>query len=217
MDQFRQVTVITRTGPDGVLEGIQRQIGAQRAGHSPADDAAGEQIHHEGDIDEPGPRRDVRDVGNPPLVRGPSREVTLEPVAWLVTARRCGTRRAGRPGVGHPSKAQCAHPTLHGAPGHGVERVDPVDDLPHLPGPVHAHVLLVQRDQTLIDDRLTHRSGRGRSCLAGVVRTRGDLDPGLGQGGADRLDPVFIAVLLDERVDVRQRRSSSACAKYALA
>ncbi|EKA59798.1 hypothetical protein B277_16297 [Janibacter hoylei PVAS-1] len=40
MDQFRQVTVITRTGPDGVLEGIQRQIGAQRAGHSPADDAA---------------------------------------------------------------------------------------------------------------------------------------------------------------------------------
>lgn len=75
----------------------------------------------------------------------------------------------------------------------------------------------MQRGQALVDDGITRRPSRGRTHPAGVVRTRGDLDPGLGQDGADRLDPVLVAVTVDERIDVGQRRSSSACAKYALA
>ena len=209
--------MIARAGPDRVLEGVKRQVGAQRAGHSPPHDAAGEQVHHEGHVHEPGPRRDVGDVSDPPPVRRCRGEVTLEAVVGFAVTRWCGSSRAGRASVGHPRQAQRAHPALNGAPSDPIVGVGPVDRLPHLPRAVHAHVLLVQRDQTFVDDGVTHRPGRARSGLAGVVRTRGDLNPGLGQDGADRLDPVLVAVLVDERIDVLQRRSSSACAKYALA
>ena len=133
-----------------------------------------------------------------------------------MAARRCGTCRASCAGIRHPGQAQRPHPAFDGAPSDRIARVGPVDHLPHLPCPVHAHVLLVQRGQALVDDGITRRPGRGRTHPAGVVRTRGDLDPGLGQDGADRLDPVLVAVIVDERIDVGQRRSSSACAKYAL-
>lgn len=87
MDQFRQVSLIAGAGPDRVLEGVQSQIGTQRAGHSPADDATGEQVHHEGDVHETGPCRDVGDVSDPPLIRSCGSEITLDEIPRLVAAR----------------------------------------------------------------------------------------------------------------------------------
>jgi hypothetical protein len=68
-----------------------------------------------------------------------------------------------------------------------------------------------------VEDRVAKRTSTGRARLSGPVRTRGDLGSGLGKDPADRLDPVLVAMNIDERIDVFYRRSSSACAKYALA
>src|SRR5699024_12208495 len=50
-----------------------------------------------------------------------------------------------------------------------------------------------------------------------VIRTRSDLHSGTRQCPADRLDSEFVTMIIDEIIDICQRRSSSAWAKYALA
>ncbi|MDN5746672.1 MAG: hypothetical protein L0H31_16365, partial [Nocardioidaceae bacterium] len=75
---------------------------------------------------------------------------------------------------------------------------------------VHAHVVIVRRHELFIEHRVATGPRRGRPGLASVVRARGDPDPGLGQDGAGRLDPMLITVLVDEGIDIGQRRSSSA-------
>ena len=86
---------------------------------------------------------------------------------------------------------------------------------PHLAGTVSLAILLPHpldlRAQRLIPmpaRRLACRLGFAAGVL--VVRRRGDR-----QDLADRLDPVGIAVFVDERLYGLNRRSSSAWAKYA--
>jgi hypothetical protein len=47
---------------DGLLEGVQRQVGAQVAGGAPPYDAAGERVDDEPDVDKPCPRCDLRQI-----------------------------------------------------------------------------------------------------------------------------------------------------------
>ena len=47
------------------------ELGAQRARHRPADDAAAPHVEHDRQIEKAGPGRHVRDVGDPQLVRAP--------------------------------------------------------------------------------------------------------------------------------------------------
>jgi hypothetical protein len=65
VDRPGQLGWFAAAGPAGVLEGVEGQVGAQVRGRAPAGDAAGEQVGDEGDVDEPGPGRDVGDVGDP--------------------------------------------------------------------------------------------------------------------------------------------------------
>ncbi len=51
--------------PERHVEGIEHEAGAQVVGHGPADHAPAEDIQHDGEIKEPGPGRDVRDIGDP--------------------------------------------------------------------------------------------------------------------------------------------------------
>ena len=55
----------------GLLQRIEHEAGVRRARHTPADDAAGEDVDDEGDVDEAGPGRDVGEVRDPqPFGRG---------------------------------------------------------------------------------------------------------------------------------------------------
>ena len=49
----------------GLLQGIQHEAGMSGLGHTPADDATGEDVDHEGHIDEAAPGRDVGEVRDP--------------------------------------------------------------------------------------------------------------------------------------------------------
>jgi hypothetical protein len=89
-----------------------------------------------------------------------------------------------------------------------------VQRLPHLAHPVHPVVRLEDRRDPLIEGRIGDAAFRGWSGVVGVVGARGDLGAGLGEDGADRLDPELILV----RVDVRDQRCcgrSSSAAKKA--
>lgn len=57
-------------GPDGVLEGVQDQVGGHPRGGTPAHDPAGEDVEVERDVEGAGPGRDVGEVGHPELVGG---------------------------------------------------------------------------------------------------------------------------------------------------
>ena len=83
-----------------------------------------------------------------------------------------------------------------------VEALLTVQRLPHLAHPVHAVVGLEQRRDPLIEGGIGDRALRRRAGMVGVVGARGDLRAGLGEDGADRLDPELILV----RVDVRDQR-----------
>src|SRR4051794_7824039 len=83
----------------------------------------------------------------------------------------------------------------------------------HLPGAVDTEVLGVHPLDDLGGRRVGDRPRRGRPRPVRVVAARGDLDAGLGEGAADRLDPVFELVLIDVGDDQREGRSSSAAKK----
>ena len=55
-------------GIEGLLQGIEHEIGPHRAADQPADNAAGEDVDDESDIDEPPPGRNVGEIGDPQLV-----------------------------------------------------------------------------------------------------------------------------------------------------
>ena len=118
--------------------------------------------------------------------------------------------------IAGPSSAPAQTAAERQALGSQIEQrfdVLPVQGLPHLADPVHPVVVLEQRHDPLIHRGVGDRPGRGRSCLGGVVGARGDLRAGLGEGGADRLDPELLLVLVDVRDQRVEGRSSSAAKK----
>jgi hypothetical protein len=46
----------------GLLQRVEHEAGVRRARHSPAHDPAGISVDHEGDVDKPGPGRDIDEV-----------------------------------------------------------------------------------------------------------------------------------------------------------
>jgi hypothetical protein len=68
MDQPRGC--VDGTVVEGLVQGIEHELAPERTRRTPPDDAAGEPVDHERDIDEAAPRRHVRQVGDPQLVRG---------------------------------------------------------------------------------------------------------------------------------------------------
>lgn len=71
----------------------------------------------------------------------------------------------------------------------------------------------MNRAQALIEHHVPDRPRRGLPVLASVEQARSDLDPGAGQDLANRLDSVLVTVIVDEAVDIGQRRSSPAWEK----
>ncbi len=210
MDQPAEVLAGPPTDPDAHLQGIQRQVGAQRAGQLPADHPPREHVDDEGGIHPAGEGPAVGDVGDPQLVGAGRSERAVDQVRAGVRATAGhGGPRAPRPA--DPAQTPAAHQPGHGAAGHPVTL--PAQFGVHLAHPVDAVVVAVD----LLDDRggrrVGHRPRRRWSGPVRVVGARGDLRAGLGEDAADRLDPVFELVAVDEGDDQREGRSSSAAKK----
>src|SRR5256712_2199624 len=65
---------------DGHVERGQDELGAEMGFHRPADDAATPRVEHDGEIQKAGPRRDVRDVRDPPSIGAGRRELAVDEI-----------------------------------------------------------------------------------------------------------------------------------------
>jgi hypothetical protein len=65
---------------DGHLERIEGDLHVQRRAHAPADDVAGEEVEHGGQVQPAVAGRDVGEIGQPDLVRRLGGEVVAEPI-----------------------------------------------------------------------------------------------------------------------------------------
>ena len=63
-----------------LLERVEHEVGRQRRRDAPADDAAGEDVNHERDVDEAPPRCDVREIRHPELVRPRRGEIPIDEI-----------------------------------------------------------------------------------------------------------------------------------------
>src|SRR6266849_2465403 len=87
--------------PERHVERGEHELGSQVLSHAPADDSATVGIEDHRQVQEPGPRRDVSNVGDPELVRGICTELPLHEIG----GRLCITIAHGRR---HPSLEACA-------------------------------------------------------------------------------------------------------------
>ena len=196
------------TSVQRLLERTERQVAAQRRRDSPADDRSREDVDDERHIDEARPGRDVGDVGDPELVRAARVELAVHeihrPLGGSVGHGRPGDCRAPH----DAAKAERAHQALDRAARHGVPLSPEL--LPDLLCAVDGEILVVDAPHLGHELLIALRSCRAKvrvSLPSGVrvVRRRGDR-----QHLADRLDPVDVAVLVDEGHHHFGRRSSSA-------
>ena len=180
----------------GLLQGIEDEVGAHGTAHTPAHDAPGEDINDEGHVQPALPGRHVREVGHPELI-GP---VGLEdPVDPIQRARCLGIANRGAHDLAahHAAQPETTHQPLDRATRTGSAFA--VHLLPDLVGTVDLHVvdlpdLFDMRNQLGIS--LGASAAQRRIALlsnASPIPGRGDL-----QNPADRLDPEPIAMLVDE-------------------
>src|SRR5690349_9828817 len=80
MDQLVEPLPACGASPDRLLQGVEGEVGAQRAGCLPADDHPRVDVGDEGDVDEPRPGADVGQVGNPEAVRGAGAEAAIDEI-----------------------------------------------------------------------------------------------------------------------------------------
>ena len=204
---------VTATIVDGLLTRSEDEVRAERRRHAPADHASREHVDDKGTVDDAPPRRDGGEVRDPSL-SGPGRhDVTVDEVNR--TIRTAVRLRGGHPRTASdsPTEAHRSHQAAHRTARHAVARASQlppdlaraiyllvvVPDALNLPAP-----LVVALDPCA--------PSRG-ICVAGLVpdvRRRGHR-----HDGADRLDPVGVAMVIDALTHHRGRRASSACATYA--
>ena len=197
-----------------LLQRVEHEARVRRPADPPADDAACVGVDDERDVDEAGPRRDVGEVRDPQHVRPWCPELAID----VIERTRRGFvahRRAHTAAADHPLESLFLHQPRHRAAGDVVPfAAQLAPDLAHA---VDLEVLIenpsdldAEHDVALDARRRCLRPGAAGDV--GVIGRRGDR-----QHLADRLDPVLVAVRIDEADHGFHRRSSSAWAKYALA
>src|SRR6266550_4704666 len=198
--------------PDRLRQRIEHQLSAHRARYAPADDPASEHVNHERHVHESGPGRDGGEVRDPKLVGTRRPELTIDVIQRSLGAvvRNCGptlapTHRALQP--------QRTHQTLDRTARH--RPLFPVQLSPHLARAVDLEVVVPYSANTSSELAvpaypLRYPTRINLPALVFVVCRRGDR-----QLRADRLDPVCIAMRVNERDHDFPRRSSSAWAKNA--
>jgi len=202
-----------REGPtivQGLLQCVEHEARVRRPADAPADDAPGVGVDHEGHVDEPGPGGHVGEVRHPQHVRPRRPELPIDAIEradGCLVSDRCAHPLA----ADHPLQTHFLHQPGDRASGH-------LEALPlHLP-PDLAHAIdlevVIENPADLAHqlsiplDPCRCRLRVLAAARMGVIGRRGDR-----QYAADRLDPVLIAVRIDEADHGFHRRSSSAWAK----
>jgi len=107
-----------RPRADRLLKRVEREIRTQRRVDAPAHDASRKDVDHERDVDEAAPGCDVREIGDPQLIRARRREGPVHeigrPLRGLVPPRGDREGAAAR----GAAQAHLAHQALDGAPRH---------------------------------------------------------------------------------------------------
>src|SRR5262245_46061709 len=204
----------SRASPERLLERIQDQVGAHRAGDAPADDAARKHIDDESHVDEPRPGRDVGEIGDPELIRPNGGELALDQICRIFRLVAADGGSALAPTHG-PSRPDRSHQSFDATAGDGDAL--PAELSPDLACAVDLEVLIPDALDLLRDLDIAPRPRRlplrlRLSRLALVVGRWGDR-----QLCADRLDSILGPMLIDEGNRHFGRRSSSAWAKKAAA
>ena len=172
---------------DGLLERIEDKIGAQRRGDPPPDNAAGEDIDHEGDIDKAAPCRHVREVGDPQLIRPRRVKATIDEIGRAVG---CRVRMRGNdpcPSAADAFQPHVPHQALDGATRHPVAFAAQL--LPHLPRSIDVVVVVpyALNRRAPLGIPLRPRRSRRRICPLCLPQEIGGRSDG--QDRTDRLDP----------------------------
>ena len=190
-------------------QGVEDEVCAHVSGELPADDHPAVGVEDEGEEDESVPAAQVGEVGDPELVRAVDGEVALHEVRPPLRLR-VGPGRAPR--LAAPLRTDdpvAPHQPLYLATRHLLAGA--AKRLPHPPIAVGVVVGRVQlpdpAEQPLVFDRPL-----GAATLASFV-VRGHRHA---QRGADRLDPVAAAMLVDVAAHFG-RSGSSSLAKNTLA
>src|SRR5690625_4816197 len=207
-------------GPQSHSQRDHHQVGFHGPGDMPADDALGEGIDDERDVDETRPGAHIRKVRHPGVVRLRGGELPIEQIFRAVPAGG-GDGGAHPAAPHHPAPTGLGHHAGHRGPGHlmapGPQRV------PRLAVPIQAgrggpairgepHVVNRVPDISLVKIPIA-----GFAVSPGVIGARGDLATVLSKHPADRLDPKTLPVCLDELADYRRGGSSSRAKKDAAA
>ena len=205
---------VAPAGVDRLLQRIQHAVRAHGGRHPPAHHASRKHVDDERDVNKAAPGCDVREIGDPELIRTGGHELAVNEV-HRATALTCVGRGDPGPAPDGPGKAHRAQQARHGAARH-ADAVPP-QLLPDFPGAVDLLVRVIDPLNLAAELIVALRpcGPARRMCPLvpmAMIRRRGDR-----QHGADRLDPehgVMVVDELDHRGDVL-RRSSSAWAKYA--
>src|SRR6185437_2927297 len=206
----QSLTDLTRV--QGLLQRIEHQVRLHRSTHTPAHNAAGEHVDHEGDVDESRPGGHVGEVGDPQLVGSRGYELPLHAIQRPFSDVRRNGRALLAP-THHAAEACAAHQPLNRAACHRNAFAAQLP--PDLACTIDPEVLVpdpVNRAGKLRIALHARRQSRwiGLPALVFVIRRWGDR-----QLLADRLDPILAPMRVDEREHHFPRRSSSAWAKNA--
>jgi hypothetical protein len=133
------VETLTTARPDGHLQGVEGEIGAQRSRGLPADNEARGHVDDEGDVDPPRVCLDIGQIGHPETARCLGTELAIDQVC---RPSRGLVREGGADDLAahHTADPQFAHQTLDGAACH-LESLSP-ELGPHLVGSIHPAVLV---------------------------------------------------------------------------
>ena len=193
-----------------LLQGVENEAGMGGLRDAPADDPPGEGVDDEGGVDETGPSGHKGEIADPQRVRPRRLELAVDLVER--TRRRAVADRRPHPLAPHgPLQAHIAHQPRDRASGDIL--AFPFQLPPHFANPIDLEIAVEYAPNLAAQNGVpSHAGGRrfgptsARDVL--VVRRRGDR-----QDPADRLDPVDIAMIVDEGDQGLNRRSSSAWAK----
>jgi hypothetical protein len=198
---------------DRLLKRIERQVGAQRARHAPADDSSGEHVDDKRHVSEAAPGRDVGQARDPQLIGPRRRKLARDEIEW--TQRRgVGVRgHLELPAPHDAPQAELAHQPRDGTAGDHAALSPKL--LPYLADAVDLAILPPDPADVVTELGVTAHPCRTAVGIAPpgaplVVHRRGNR-----QYRADRVGPVDVAVSVDEAHHHLARRSSSACAKHA--
>ena len=127
-------------GVNRLLQRVEHEVRAHGGRHPPAHNASCKHVDDERDVDEAAPGRDIREVGDPELIRTGGHDLAVDEVRRTPALTGAGRGEPG-PAPDGPGEAHRAHQARHGTTRH-PDAVPP-QLLPGFPGAVDLLVLVI--------------------------------------------------------------------------